>query len=286
MNEYQELLKIRRNGDAYTEWETYRKSLTDFIIANSEPDSGIGLFGAGRCDDLDLRLLSAYFQRVTLIDRDPIAMEAALKRYNLTGNSHVSLQVFDFVGIREDQYLAFTQFAKACLQEFRGHGDWNRIEQSMKQYVDQMYRNLGRDIHLPGTFDYAVAAGIHSQLNEMSIHLWEYVTGAAGIPMNQEEDPVCSRINEETYGIVKRFNRLLMESAHRAVFLAYEAEIIGQTTEIQGVLQLKDDLRSLVRQGRIAIKEQDTAIWPQNKKNGTVFRMDMVKLQSHMQAAD
>ncbi|MBO5336503.1 MAG: hypothetical protein J6A94_05150 [Lachnospiraceae bacterium] len=65
--------------NAFEDWEKYRDEITDFIISNSNPGKTAAIFGAGKCNDLDLCKLSGHFEKIFLIDIDEKSMKDALK---------------------------------------------------------------------------------------------------------------------------------------------------------------------------------------------------------------
>ena len=62
--------------NAWTDWESYRESLTDLILQR-EPGT-VAIIGAGRCNDIDLRRILAVSEKAFLLDIDEEAMHEAL----------------------------------------------------------------------------------------------------------------------------------------------------------------------------------------------------------------
>jgi hypothetical protein len=93
-------------------WESHRnmlmKLVDDNIIGIHNNYDNIAIFGAGECDDLDLKFLTNRFKEVYLIDKDIQAMEIGKINQQLTDleNSKITLVGgFDFAGVSKQFYV-------------------------------------------------------------------------------------------------------------------------------------------------------------------------------------
>lgn len=78
MNIYDQLRSLQVINNAYNEWESYRRELTEIIMKYAKESESIAIFGAGRCNDIDLRRLSECFSEIILFDKDLEAMKEGL----------------------------------------------------------------------------------------------------------------------------------------------------------------------------------------------------------------
>ncbi len=107
MNLYDQLLGLQVIEDAYLEWRTYRKQLTDFIIQEAKGNESIAILGAGRCNDIDLKRILAYFNEVTLVDKDKKAMEEGICKQEIVNLNQIKIRQMDFIGMSDADYRVY-----------------------------------------------------------------------------------------------------------------------------------------------------------------------------------
>lgn len=207
------LQERRTNPHAFEQWREYRDFLTSVIIQGSRDDMDIGIFGAGRCNDLDLHRLSEYFHSVTLIDRDLIAMREACVRYGIPEYGNVRVCLCDFVGLSQQDYV---QFAKKCfmlIEKFGPDPYSVKLIEGVVAYLSCLYRKATGSADFCEQYGSVVSAGVHSQLDEMPAHIWEESMRFFGVEIDPLSDPVTSRIHRETLRLVLSYDDLLFSSA-------------------------------------------------------------------------
>ena len=257
----------RYNPNAFEEWEEYRRQLTDIVINGMPVGSTLAVYGAGRCNDIDLGRLADHFSEITLLDCDEAAMQAALARYHLAGESGIRAHCFDFVGITEYDYekLAFN------MSEALESGQ--EPETAMRPVVEAFYASHESFIYRSPRYDAVLAAGLHSQLNQTAVSVWRMLCADRGKWLDPVCDPVCNLFHEWTYPIIARFNQLLFYSAKHKAFIAYEQSIQGREGSIQGAMQLIEDLQRRIEQRQLSLNGQHKLIWPQSRANGMTLEM-------------
>ncbi|MGL4345024.1 MAG: hypothetical protein ACRCTE_07500, partial [Cellulosilyticaceae bacterium] len=119
MNLYDQLVALQVIPHAFEDWADYRGELTQYVIEQAPHQGSLALFGAGRCNDLDLKRLIGHFEQVILLDRDEEAMIEALRRYGLQNSSVVQKKVVDFVGLSVGDYR---DYADALVAQVRKQG--------------------------------------------------------------------------------------------------------------------------------------------------------------------
>lgn len=106
---------IRTNPNAFEEWSDYRRQLTDIVIAGTSKGDTLAVYGAGSCNDIDLRRLAKHFSEITLLDLNEEAMKDAVSRHRLEESEKIRIECFDFVGISEpDSTASSTRRRSAC----------------------------------------------------------------------------------------------------------------------------------------------------------------------------
>jgi hypothetical protein len=144
-------------------WESHRnilmKLVNDNVIGIHNNGDRIAIFGAGECDDIDLRFLTNRFKEVYLIDRDIQAMEAGIINQQLTdleSNRITIIGGFDFAGISKKFYVEL----EAMLSK----------KQPLKIIIS-FIRNEANILEMPNDLDSmknkfsaVLSAAVHSQL--------------------------------------------------------------------------------------------------------------------------
>lgn len=274
-NLLREIENTGRNPRAFEEWKTYRDRLTDLVIRNSDAGSTLAVYGAGRCCDIDLGRLAEHFDKITLIDLDESAMEDALRRYGLGEDGRVKTQVFDFVGIRSEDYRALAQAMERALTECVPE---DAVLSAAVQRVGPAIESIYGRFRKGGPFraaryDVVLAAGLHSQLNRRAVSLWHTLCAGKGFTPDPIKDPVSALLRGRTPVIVANFNELLFYSAKKKAFVACELGIEGREGGVQGAMQAMADLERRERVRQIIRSGHSEALWPQNAAKGIIFRM-------------
>ena len=140
MSIYDELLKFQIIPDAYENWTQYRNAVADYLLANTRPHTSVGVFGAGRCNDIDLRRFAEHFSSVTLIDADEAAMKFALRQYHLSDHPGFSLKISEFTGITPDDYRAFADELSSLLNVRGIHTDIHVLADYAVFKLDKLYQ--------------------------------------------------------------------------------------------------------------------------------------------------
>lgn len=186
---YEELLLSENTNSKYDAWKTYREKLTDYIlrsinailierkikenkirrIRNSknnlnqleklEKKPTLAIWGAGGCNDIDIKLLSSYFSLV-LIDDNLKATKSARERFGLKDEECVCTNLH-FWDIVEDDYEMFNALINdgASIKE---------IEKYIMDLIDGMTDFTN---NVSECFDYSICIGLSSQLNSRFVAL-------------------------------------------------------------------------------------------------------------------
>lgn len=208
---YAALRRSQLLPDAWEEWSAYREQVTDYIIENSRPGTTFAVFGAGRCNDLDLARLCGHFSEITLFDVDEAAMREAAERCMREAaaqekefaaefehknewhrqNATIRIHPVDFVGIPKEDYIAFAALLleerekaarSGALQREDGAGTDSGRAETSKEYGRALASGLAElyersRAYAPDfshmRFDYTAALGLHSQLGNVPAWMLE-----------------------------------------------------------------------------------------------------------------
>ena len=254
MSVYDELLKFQIIPNAYENWSAYRSAIADYLLTNTRPHTSIGIFGAGRCNDMDLRRFAEHFSSVTLIDADQTAMEFALRRYGLSGHPGFSLRISEFTGISPDDYRAFADELSSLLNVRGIHTDIHVLADYAIFKLDKLYqksKNFTPDFGL-GAFDYSAAL------------IWS----AFASNLKADYPSVVKRIILANGFLVPKLNTAILCATKETAFFGCELAKNGSSDSIQGAYQCIRDLKS-----RNRVMGQAIVDWPFDASQNLVYQI-------------
>ena len=276
MNLYDQLRTLQVMDNAFTEWTDYRKDLTDYIITHTLSNQSLAIWGAGRCNDLDLERLSSHFQSITLLDQDENAMQAAIYRYNLGDSKNIHTRVIDFVGITDEDYR---QYAAYLVDEVRKKGihiKYNCLVEVVLEVLEHLYQKIIYHA-IPiekNSFDYAIVIGVHSQLISMLEWIWSIILQT----IQQEEYEVRHAIGMMNDGVVEKFNQTVLNTTRKNVIMGYELGRLDRAGVVQGAHQAMEDIKKRACKEEIEITNTVILEWPFNLKEGIAYKVKLQKI--------
>ncbi|MGL4736200.1 MAG: hypothetical protein ACRCW2_01985 [Cellulosilyticaceae bacterium] len=268
MNVYDRLLELQQISHGYEKWATYREKLTDKIIHQSQGKK-IGLIGAGRCSDLDLRRLNESFGEIILIDRDERAMQEAIRYYELNHSSKVHMHICDLVGIEPEAYREYANVLIDKVQKNRGKVDIEQLADIALDYLERFYHQAGHHhVELPEC-EQMIVVGVHSQLLSMLEWIWSVILQNIG----KDEERVRYYIDQMNSGLIRKLNILLMNHCSSDIMLGCELHREGRVGVIQGAYQAIDDIKRRIETGQVTLVDQDILIWPFDEQQNISYHM-------------
>ncbi len=275
MNIYDQLLKLQVIPSAWEEWTAYRHEITAYIIAHCENKKEVTILGAGRCNDIDLKLLLNHFDQVILVDMDLEAMQTGLMNQGLQNEHRIRLEVADFVGISPDDYR---HFANTLVCKVREKGLATSMEELTQVALEALERLeaqvMGSSLQLD-LYVNTVVIGVHSQLISMLDWIWQSILQTLG----QEEQSVRQKIMTMNTSVVKRFNEALMSSTQCRMIIGYEIERAGRAGAVQGAVQGAIDFKQRVAKQEVALLGFTQMDWPFAKSQGILYHMGIFTLE-------
>jgi hypothetical protein len=144
-------------------WESHRNMLMELVhdkaIGIHNNHDKIAIFGAGECDDIDLKFLTSRFNEVYIIDKDIQAMENGRMNQQLTDleNSKIILVGgFDFAGVSKKFYMELEEL-------FRKNKPLITIISYIRNEANKL--EMPKDLDsLKNKFLVVLSAAVHSQL--------------------------------------------------------------------------------------------------------------------------
>ena len=306
VNRPEHIYRLYRNrisaDDEYSDWADYREMLTDFILHNTRTDKSLIIYGAGKCNDLNLGELSRHFKVITLSDYLPGAVQKAIERYHLKWSDRLKYEERDYTGISDETYIDFTvwllQQTELLLQKKKVEvktalGDlYGRIE---KKLVGIYQDNELYEIPFNDTsYDYAIVVGVHSQLNNSFSGLCQYLlkdilennqkgVWSEGDLYNTwcEIERVVSQVTKRYTGsIVRRFNEAVFARTRTGVIYGYEENMEEKSADGRIMISTVSGAAEAGEiTGHAKTVNQIHCVWPLSKKRQIRFNMCIRYLQ-------
>lgn len=273
MNIYDQLRTLQVINNAYNEWEHYRHELTEIIIKYAKGNESIAIFGAGRCNDIDLNRLSGYFNEVILFDKDLEAMKEGLYQQKVEMMPNIKIKVTDFVGIDDADYRIY---GDTLISEIRKKGMRTNACELAEVALDQLEVLYTKAMNTPIDFgvqayDTAVVVGVHSQLISMLEWIWSVMLQT----IKQDERSVRNKIIEMNDAFVTRLNNAVIDGVRNRIIMGCEEARIGREGTVQGAVQALGDLKRRQEKGEINRCEALKIKWPFHRSQGIEYEMSI-----------
>lgn len=277
MDLYSQLLKLQVIENAYTEWATYRNKLTDYLIKEAKGHDSIAIFGAGRCNDIDLKRLATHFNEVTLIDKDVEAMKSGINNQKVAHLEQIKIREVDFVGISSEAYRTY---ANTLINEIKKRGVKTSCTELAKLAIKEIEKltENANEITLDfgvACYETTVVVGVHSQLLSMVEWIWSIMLQT----IQQDEPSVRSRIIEMNEKYVKRFNEAVIKATKDTMIIGCEQGRVGRVGTIQGATQAIQHINEQVINGEMYRLDYTELEWPFNRIQGISYLMGIQSIQ-------
>ena len=125
--------------NAYEDWKDYRLLLTDTVIEAGGGDSTktLSVVGAGYCNDIDIRHLSAVFEKIYLVDCDAEAMGESAKTCAKAEPKTLSL-----TGIYEADVSAYFEDTLTALREQGSKLNYEVFKEILTSKLEVLFKKL------------------------------------------------------------------------------------------------------------------------------------------------
>lgn len=289
-------------ADAHGEWAQYRCAVTDFILKNCDAGSSLAVYGAGRCNDIDLARLSEHFSEIVLIDADAQALDEAVPKddrtaddindnagQTVTGRNNIRRAVFNLTGLDENACVRYIDYILDRVHGGRSESDSDDFLEGLEEFVRNIY---AEDFHPRGIVpvigrqcDYSVAVGLHSQLNTVFSGLTSFVLGHLGTD-RELRIAATERIEALQRGytdrLVQTADDIMLDATLKGIILGfeYEARRDGKVfTNIDGALQCAADFEQLQKDGLLHVDTTEHLIWNVDAERRLSYDMLLVLCQ-------
>lgn len=142
-------------------WSEHRKIIKNVIEKRLgelkiSGNKSVGIWGAGKCYDIDLNYLSNKFNKVVLMDINEDSMLDAIKLHNVTDKRNIEIKKVDFMINTNKIYMEFSDLInnKHDIDELKAY-----LEDLEKSIENHHEINMILD-----KYDISVCLGVHSQI--------------------------------------------------------------------------------------------------------------------------
>ena len=255
--------------NSYEDWKDYRLLLTDTVIEAGGGDSTktLSTIGAGYCNDIDIRRLSAAFEKIYLVDCDAEAMGEAAKTCAKAEPKTISL-----TGIYEADVSAYFEDTLTALREQGSKLNYEVFKEILTSKLEVLFKKLitnEKDLadQLPHS-DIILCNGVCSQLFSMISFFIRSVAGS--IPDSlfrdamQAADIVEQKLKNASEAVIPVICKALLKSANCVIF----GNEYNKDHPVEGAQCCIDTLR----QSGSIVKEIE-ATWSFNRRENVEYNM-------------
>lgn len=235
---------MRNEREKLKYWETHREITTNFIVDRlkvlDNNNGNMAIFGAGRCNDFDIKEILKHTGVLYLLDKNKSHIEEGLANQKLTENEIKRVKVideFDFTGIDNDFYVKLEEmFKQNCklknivklIRETANKLETTNLLQEFKEF-----------------FSVVVSSGVHSQLFCKVIEIFdkylENYTSKEVVKFNEEINYLYSN------GVIQ-YNNLLLNVLNLDGELICLLDLI-EICEERGTLKFLPMIEKSIRKG-------------------------------------
>ena len=261
--------------NAYEDWKDYRRLLTDMVIEAGGGDGKktLSVIGAGYCNDIDIRRLSAAYRKIYLVDCDAEAMNEAA-----TGNcdydaGKIELQTISLTGLYEADISAYFNDTLTALREQGSKLNYEIFEEILTSKTERLFEKCITSendlIKLLPRSDIILCNGVCSQLFSMISYFIRSVAGSIQDSLfrgaMQAADTVEQKLKKASEEIVPIICKALFKSANECVIFGNEYD---KDHPVEGAQCCIDT----VRQSGSVVRESE-AVWNFNCTENVKYNM-------------
>ncbi|WP_173472372.1 hypothetical protein [Eubacterium ruminantium] len=215
--------------NAWNDWASYREKLTDLIV--SKNSGSVMIVGAGRCNDIDLKMILQTFDKVIMIDVDEEGVREAAAGFPESLRKKIDIMGISLTGIYEDEVEDFCEEMTYIARTDGMNGDKDHFVSKLRSYMDHFEEKLERNIdELNSLFsvihvDVTVSCGVHSQLFSMiSIFIKILINNLSSVfnDMDRLEAEMEERLRHMNDMIIPVINRALYNSSKEKIYFGNE----------------------------------------------------------------
>lgn len=283
MTLYDTLVENQYMENAYFDWKEYRESLTLYLKEQIPKGRTVAILGAGMCNDIDLDLLIDHVKELFLVDKMKINHVDIFSHYTNANKKKekVKFLEMDFVGITQEEYRIFSERLIQLVQIEKERTNIKDLAKMVSLHMKELYQKaLKREIFATElSFDYIIAVGLHSQLNNLFAWMWEEVLRS----LAQTDSFVFQFIASYNEQFIKKFHDKLLKYTVEGIIIGCEIQRVGKKDLIQGSIQAFDDINQRIAKNELICIDQAYIYWPFDITQEIVFDVELRHLKVNSQ---
>lgn len=223
--------------ERWNRWKPHRDQintiLAKHVFAGERLKDAI-ILGAGRCEDIDLKLFLEHVESITLVDYDLDSMVKALERQHLTEDEKSRIALIgdiEFTGFYKDEFVnSITRYmeSKEKLETVR-----NRIQEHLDNLKSDLFGALGNR-----QYALVVSGAVHSQLIVPFFDL---------ISMDQEYGELKNQISAIANRLADNYNDDLLNLAQEGGWLLSYFDVM-ELSERNNALRYEPIISALIKE--------------------------------------
>ena len=274
MTLYDELMQAQYLENAFEDWKEYREAITNYFLTHIPCGATVAIFGAGMCNDIDIERLLEKVSEITLIVRDRSLLHRVFEHYPNADRKRIHFLEADFVGITEKEYRLFSERLVRMIQAKKEKTDISEVAEYVGLQMKALYEEALKQpvFSKEEKFDYGIAFGLHSQLNNMFPWMWEIVLHT----LNVKEESVFQLAASYNNRIVERFHDEVFGILKKGMIIGFEKQRIGLKDAIEGSVQAGMDIQKRADKNQIKILDEAYVYWPFDREKEIVFDVEIL----------
>ncbi|MEG0297637.1 MAG: hypothetical protein RR620_13035 [Clostridium sp.] len=208
---YKEFKNTQMGNDTFLDWTEYRKAITNKMLEELDDENkSLIIFGAGECNDIDLKRFNKKFNKITLIDFNEIALQGAIEKHKLQNEQGIEFKKIDFLGVSNATYEEYEEMLinktpiKKIVKFLRGEA--NKLLES------KIDLNLQKH-------EVAICLGVHSQITITFV-------GVLANYLNNYDKKEIKKVYEEieymNTKVAKRLNDCILENITSKAIMGFD----------------------------------------------------------------
>jgi hypothetical protein len=203
---------VNNSGDLdmkYSAWSTYRGAVTGFLnraVLQTSSAKSIIVFGAGECNDIDIKFLCNTFARVVLTDVDEQSIYDGLSRQGIKDLSKLQVCKVEYTGLEDAGF--FDTLAALC------------SENSPIAQISEFVQNALSNVRAPGLsalakdgFDVVLSCPVYTQIVFSQAEVLTEILAHYSTYTHSDMHELLESFSGAMPALIQKYNDLLLSCA-------------------------------------------------------------------------
>lgn len=211
-------------NDKFNKWADYRTGITKIIedaCSKTSDNKSIIIFGAGECNDIDLKFLSTKFERIVLTDVDSKSIHDGISRQGLIDSerSKIEIKRIEYTGLAENKF-----FYNLERMASRSASIYEITAFLKKQITD--ISQINDLLEYENCFDIVLSCPIYTQIVYTQVEVFLKILAQFNLYSEEDIKIMKKMMHSCMERIISRFNDLLISVTRLSGHLLVIADVI------------------------------------------------------------